>query len=136
MFDTREYEWSDITLIVAGRDVKGFRGVKYTEKQEKEALYAKGNKAHSIQRGNISYEGELTMTQSEYELLRMSMGGSILNGRVLQITVAYGNPSKGDLMITDTLLHVEFTEDSTEWKQGDKFQEKSLPIICMDKKRI
>ncbi len=136
MFDTREYEWSDITLIVAGRDVKGFRGVKYTEKQEKEALYAKGNKAHSIQRGNISYEGELTMTQSEYELLRMSMGGSILNGRVLQITVAYGNPSKGDLMITDTLLHVEFTEDSTEWKQGDKFQEKSLPIIFMDKKRI
>ena len=136
MFDTREYEWSDITLIVAGRDVKGFRGVKYTEKQEKEALYAKGNKAHSIQRGNISYEGELTMTQSEYELLRMSMGGSILNGRVLQITVAYGNPSKGDLMITDTLLHVEFTEDSTEWKQGDKFQKKSLPIIFMDKKRI
>ena len=136
MFDTREYEWSDITLIVAGRDVKGFRGVKYTEKQEKEALYAKGNKAHSIQRGNISYEGELTMTQSEYELLRISMGGSILNGRVLQITVAYGNPSKGDLMITDTLLHVEFTEDSTEWKQGDKFQEKSLPIIFMDKKRI
>lgn len=136
MFDTREYEWSDITLIVAGRDVKGFRGIKYSEKQEKEALYAKGNKAHSIQRGNISYEGELTMTQSEYELLRMSMGGSILNGRVLQITVAYGNPSKGDLMITDTLLHVEFTEDSTEWKQGDKFQEKSLPIIFMDKKRI
>ena len=136
MFDTREYEWSDITLIVDGRDVKGFRGIKYTEKQEKEALYAKGNKAHSIQRGNISYEGELTMTQSEYELLRMSMGGSILNGRVLQITVAYGNPSKGDLMITDTLLHVEFTEDSTEWKQGDKFQEKSLPIIFMDKKRI
>ena len=136
MFDTREYEWSDITLIVAGRDVKGFRGIKYSEKQEKEALYAKGNKAHSIQRGNISDEGELTMTQSEYELLRMSMGGSILNGRVLQITVAYGNPSKGDLMITDTLLHVEFTEDSTEWKQGDKFQEKSLPIIFMDKKRI
>ena len=136
MFDTREYEWSDITLIVSGRDVKGFRGVKYAEKQEKEALYAKGNKPHSIQRGNISYEGELTMTQSEYELLRMAMGGSILNGRVLQITVAYGNPSKGDLMITDTLLHVEFTEDSTEWKQGDKFQEKSLPIIFMDKKRI
>lgn len=136
MFDTREYEWSDITLIVAGRDVKGFRGVKYSEKQEKEVLHAKGNKPHSIQRGNISYEGELTMTQSEYELLRMSMGGSILNGRVLQITVAYGNPSKGDLMITDTLLHVEFTEDSTEWKQGDKFQEKSLPIIFMDKKRI
>lgn len=135
MFDTREYEWSDITLIVAGRDVKGFRGIKYTEKQEKETLYAKGSKPHSIQRGNISYEGELTLTQSEYEMLRLAMGGSILNDSV-SVTVSYGNPSRGDLMITDVLLRCEFTEDSTEWKQGDKYQEKSLPIIFMDKKRV
>lgn len=75
MVNTREFEWSDISLVVAGRDIKGFRGVKYSEKQEKEALYAKGNKAHCIQSGNIAYEGELTLTQSEYETLRLAMGG-------------------------------------------------------------
>ena len=135
MVNTREFEWSDISLVVAGRDIKGFRGVKYSEKQEKEALYAKGNKAHSIQSGNIAYEGELTLTQSEYETLRLAMGGSILSGS-LSMVVAYGNPSKGDVMVTDALSGCEFTEDSTEWKQGDKFQEKSLPFVFLSKKSV
>ena len=135
MVNTREFEWSDISLVVAGRDIKGFRGVKYSEKQEKEALYAKGNKAHCIQSGNIAYEGELTLTQSEYEMLRLAMGGSILSGS-LSMVVAYGNPSKGDVMVTDALSGCEFTEDSTEWKQGDKFQEKSLPFVFLSKKSV
>lgn len=135
MVNTREFEWADISLVVAGRDIKGFRGVKYSEKQEKEALYAKGNKAHCIQSGNIAYEGELTLTQSEYETLRLAMGGSILSGS-LSMVVAYGNPSKGDVMVTDALSGCEFTEDSTEWKQGDKFQEKALPFVFLSKKSV
>lgn len=135
MVNTREFEWSDISLVVAGRDIKGFRGVKYSEKQEKEALYAKGNKAHCIQSGNIAYEGELTLTQSEYETLRLAMGGSILSGS-LSMVVAYGNPSKGDVMVTDALSGCEFTEDATEWKQGDKYQEKSLPFVFLSKKSV
>ena len=135
MVNTREFEWSDISLVVAGRDIKGFRGVKYSEKQEKEALYAKGNKAHCIQSGNIAYEGELTLTQSEYETLRLAMGGSILSGS-LSMVVAYGYPSKGDVMVTDALSGCEFTEDATEWKQGDKFQEKSLPFVFLSKKSV
>lgn len=130
MFNSREYEWSDITLVVAGRVVKGFRGVKHTSKQEKEALYAKGNKPHSIQSGNISYDGEITVTQSEYESLRLAMGGSILRGSVSMV-VSYGNPSQGDMMKTDTLVGCQFTEDATEWKQGDKFQEKTLPFLFL-----
>ena len=135
MVNTREFEWSDVSAVVAGRDIKGLRGVKYSEKQEKEALYGKGNKAHCIQSGNITYEGELTLTQSEYETLRLAMGGSILSGSFSMI-VAYGNPSKGDVMVTDALSGCEFTEDSTEWKQGDKFQEKSLPFVFLSKKSI
>lgn len=135
MVNTREYEWADISLIVAGRDIKGFRGVKYSEKQEKEAVHAKGNRPHCIQSGNITYEGELTLLQSEYETLRLAMGGSILSGS-LSMVVAYGNPSKGDVMVTDVLSGCEFTEDGTEWKQGDKFQEKSLPFVFLSKKSV
>ena len=135
MVNTREFEWSDISLVVAGRDIKGFRGVKYSGKQEKEELYAKGNKPHCIQSGNIAYEGELTLTQSEYETLRLAMGGSILSGS-LSMVVAYGNPSKGDVMVTDALSGCEFTEDATEWKQGDKFQEKSLPFVFLSMKSV
>ena len=87
----------------------------------------------SIQRGNKTYEGELTLVQSEYEALRRASGGDILDAS-LDIIASYGNPSHGDVITTDILVGVEFTEDNTEWKQGDKFQEKTLPFIFLDKK--
>lgn len=131
MVNTREYEWSDVTVVMAGRLITGLRGVKYSSKQEKELLHAKGNKPHSIQRGNKTYDGEITLLQSEYEALRQACGGDILDASV-DIVAVYGNPSAGDIMTTDILIGVEFTEDNTEWKQGDKFQEKTLPFLCID----
>ena len=135
MVNTREYEWSDVTVVLAGRLVTGLRGVKYSAKQEKELLHAKGNKPHSIQRGNKTYDGEVTLLQSEYEALKQASGGDILDASI-DIVAAYGNPSAGDVITTDMLVGVEFTEDNTEWKQGDKFQEKTLPFIFIDKKSL
>ncbi len=130
-FNSKQYEFSDITVIMGGRDITGLRGIKYSEKQEKEALFAKGNKAHSIQRGNISYEGEITLTQSEYEALRLAGDGSVMP-LSFNIQVSYGNPSTGAVMITDELQFAEFTEAAKELKQGDKFMEITLPFICLN----
>ncbi len=135
MVNTREYEWSDVTVVMAGRPVTGLRGVKYSAKQEKELLHAKGNKPHSIQRGNKTYDGEITLLQSEYEALKQACGGDILDAS-LDIVAAYGNPTAGDVITTDVLVGVEFTEDNTEWKQGDKFQEKTLPFLFIDLKNL
>lgn len=135
MVNTREYEWADVTVVMAGRNITGLRGVKYSSKQEKELLHAKGNKPHSIQRGNKTYDGEITLLQSEYEALRQACGGDILDSS-MDIVAAYGNPSAGDVITTDILVGVEFTEDNTEWKQGDKFQEKTLPFLFIDKKSL
>lgn len=135
MFNSREYEWADINVVLAGRTVTGFRAVKYSSKQEKEALYAKGNKPHGIQRGNKSYEGSISLTQSEYEALSQASGGDILDVS-LDLVVSYGNPTKGDVIVTDLLQGAEFTEDNTEWKQGDKFLEKELPFVFLDKKKV
>jgi len=133
MFDSKEYEWSDLTFLLGGRDVTGFRGIKYGEKQEKEVVYAKGNKPKTIQRGNKSYEGEITVLQSELETLRAAGGGSIMGLR-LDAVVGYGNPSNGDTLIFDKVLGIEFTEDIKEIKQGDKFMEGKLPFIALDVK--
>lgn len=133
MVNTREYEWSDVNVVMAGRPVTGLRGVKYSAKQEKELLHAKGNNPHSVQRGNKTYDGEITLLQSEYEALKQACGGDILDAS-MDIVAAYGNPSAGDVITTDILVGVEFTEDTTEWKQGDKFQEKTLPFLFIDKK--
>ncbi len=130
MFDTRQYEYSDITLSLGGRVITGLRGVKYSSKQEKEAVYGKGNEPLHIQKGNISHEGEITLLQSELETLRMAGKGSVLGLR-LDAVMAYGNPSKGDVLIVDKIRGIEFTEDSKEMKQGDKFMEVTLPFICL-----
>ena len=131
MFSTREYEWSDVTVIMAGRNVAGLRGVEYKMSQEKEVLYGKGNKPHTIQRGNKSYDGTITITQSEYEAIRAAAGGDVLDIS-FNIIVSYGNPSKGDVMTTDLLKGVEITEVPKGMKQGDKFAEIALPIIMLE----
>jgi hypothetical protein len=131
MFDSKEYEWSDITLLLGGSDLTGIRSIKYGEKQEKEAVYAKGNKPKTIQRGNRSFEGEFGVLQSELETLRAAGGGSIMGLR-LDAVVGYGNPTNGDTLIFDKVLGIEFTEDIKEIKQGDKFMEGKLPFIALD----
>jgi hypothetical protein len=127
----RQYEFADLTLYLGGRDVTGFRGIKYTSKHEKEVLYGKGNRGMSIQKGNISHEGEISLTQSELETLKALGKGSVL-GLSLNAVVAYGNPAKGDVLITDKIIALQFTEEVKEIKQGDKFMEITLPFICLD----
>lgn len=130
MFNSRQYSYADITLELGGRIVTGARGIKYDSKMEKELVYAKGNEPQHIQRGNVSYEGELTILQSELETLRLLGQGSVLNLR-LDATVVYGDPSKGDTLVVDKIRGLEFTEDGKEMKQGDKFMEVTLPFIAL-----
>lgn len=136
MINGRQYEFADISLVLGGRDVCGLRGIKYSEKQEKEVLYGKGNKPLSVQKGNLSYEGEISLTQSELETLktlaRTQTGRSSIMSLNLNAVVCYGNPLKGDTMITDRIYGIQFTEDAKELKQGDKFMEVTLPFICTD----
>lgn len=130
-FDSREYEWADLTLILGGTDITGIRAVKYTEKIEREALYAKGRNPHSIQSGNIAYEGEITMLRGDYEKLVKAGKGSVLS-LALDGLFSYGNPTAGDALLSNRASGIRFTEASKDFKQGDKFQEITLPFICLN----
>lgn len=130
----REYEWADIELVISGVPVTGFRGIKYGPKQEKEALFAKGSKPLAIQNGNKSYDGEFMLTQSAVEALRVASKGDLLDIRSASAVVVYGNPSKGEAPVTDTLIGISFTENVKDWKQGQKFAEITLPFLYLDQK--
>lgn len=130
MFNSREYEWADLTLVLGGRDITGFRGIKYTEKAEKEPIFGKGRHAHSIQTGNVTVEGEITIFQSEAIALEKAGAGSIL-GLNLDGVVSYGDPSTGSAMTTDRIVGISFTEAPKEIKQGDKFMEITIPFIAI-----
>lgn len=131
----RQYEFADVTLILGGRDVVGLRGISYTESQEKETIYGKGNKPLAIQKGNFSYEGSITLLQSEVETLRVlaktETGRASLMGLTLDAVVCYGDPLKGDVMITDRINSLQFTEDPKEMSQGDNSMEIELPFIAL-----
>ena len=133
-FDSREYEFADLTLVLGGKDITGFRSIKYSVKQEKELVYGKGNEPLKIQKGNKAYEGELGVLQSELEtLVANSKDGSVLSLQ-LDAVVAFGDPSKGDMMLVDILQGIQFTEEPKELKQGDKFADIKLPFIFLRKK--
>ncbi len=135
MFNSRQYEWADITVFAGGRDITGIRSIKYSTKQEKELLHGKGNNPLSIQKVNKTNEGEIGLLQSELEALEVAAGGSILDLE-LNVVVTYGNPSKGDAVKTDQLIGVQFTEDPRELKQGDKFMEITVPFLFLEKKPL
>ena len=133
-FNSREYEWADVSVVAAGRMITGIRGVAYTSSQEKEALYGKGNKPHSIQRGNKTFAGSIRLLQSELEALELAAGGDALDIS-FNIVVAYGNPAKGDVITTDLLVGCEITEIPKGLNQNDKFMEIELPLVMLDVKR-
>lgn len=130
-FNSREYEWGDLTVVIAGRPVTGIRGLSYTSSQEKEALYGKGNKPHAIQRGNKTFSGSIRLLQSELEALEKAAKGDALDAQ-FNIIASYGNPQKGDVIKTDLLKGCEITEVPKGLNQNDKFMEIELPLVIMD----
>ena len=131
MFNSREYEWADLTFLLGGKDLTGFRGIKYTIKQEKEVVYGKGNMPIAIQKGNKSIEGEITILQSELETMRLQSGTKSILDLQLDGVVCYGNPANGDVLVTDVVQGIQFTDEPKELKQGDKFMEITLPFIAL-----
>lgn len=132
MFNSKEYEFADMTVVLAGRDITGIRSLQYTAKQEKEVVYAKGNKPHSVQHGNKSYEATVGLLQSELEAIIESSPNKDPLDISFNIVAVYGNPSNGDAIVTDIIKGVEFTEIPKSLKQADKFMEIELPSVALD----
>lgn len=129
----RQYEFGDLQLLLGGRDVIGFRGVSYTKTRDKEPVYGKGAHPHSIQRGNIAVTGQIVLLQSELEILQKSSPtGSILD-LVLDAIVNYGgNIENGaGTMKIDRIIGLQFTEETKELNQEDKFMEVTLPFVAL-----
>lgn len=136
----REYEWADISVVAGGVPIAGFRAVSYKREREKEAIFAKGRKAHSIQAGNESVTGSITFTQSQLEALEVATGGNLLTAK-LDIVVSYGaelnaSSAASAVISTDIIVGAEFTEYEKGMSQGDKFMEIEMPFLALDIKNV
>lgn len=130
LINGREYEWADICLNVGGVEISGFRGVSYKESQEKEPLHAKGNKPRSIQRGNKTFSGSLTFTQSEVLALKAAAGSLSLLDISTDIVIAY-TPENSEKITVVTIRGAEFTDIEEKMSQGDKYMDIELPFVAL-----
>ena len=131
-FNSAEYAFCNISVIVLGKKIGGLRGIKYKTAMEKEVVYGAGNEPRGMQHGNKSYDGELALLQSEIEAMTLAAGAgkSIVDMTGVDIVVVY-MPKGGGVLVTDIIKHAEFTEVEKGMNQNDKFAEISLPFIAL-----
>lgn len=127
-FNSRQYEWADVTVILGGKDMLTIRGIKYKKTSDNEALFAKGRHAISIQRGNESVEGEIGILQSELIELEESAPNKDLFQLSVDIEVSY---SSNGVVRTDRVTGVRFGEYEKSFAQGDKFMEVPIPFLAL-----
>lgn len=134
-FNSNEYAWVDLNVVMQGRVVAGLTALTYTATQTKTNIYAKGNKPYARTRGNKEYEGSIGILQSELEALQRGVanGRDILDIGPFDISVAYSNEEGGEV-VSDIIKGCEFTEVSKSLSQNDPFMEIELPIIIGDVK--
>jgi hypothetical protein len=131
-FNSAEYSWADVKVVVLGKEIKGIAGVTYKVSQEKEVIYGAGNEPRGMARGNKSYEGELVLRQSELESLKNAAGKGkdITDLAGFDIVIAY-IPERGGQIVTDVVKYAEFTEVEKKMAQNDKKMEITLPFIAL-----
>lgn len=133
--DSKEVEWSDCELFFNGAKVTKFQGFKVKNAQEKEFLYAEGNEAISIQRGNKAKTGEFRLLKGAVDALNaaaVAAGGEDLTDISL-VAVLKFKPKGIRTIQTITLYGVEFTEYEYGMEQNAKSMPIALPIMFLRK---
>lgn len=130
-FNSNDYGWKNISVGVNGTLIESIQGASWKEKVDSAPVYGKGNKPRGIQDGNYSYEGQLTLLQSDFRAILKASGNKGLKGlRDMVIDVAYEDDLGG--LMTTSCVGVRITEIGEESKQGDKEIPVTLPFIALD----
>lgn len=132
-FNSKEYAWIDVNVVLLGKPVTGLRGIEYKSKRQKEALYATGKKARGIQLGKKEYEGTITVLQSELIAMQAAAkakGYDDITDLEFDIIVSY--IPEGGVVQTDKVVNASITEAPNSIKVDDLYSEHALPFIACD----
>ena len=133
MFNSEEYAWKDLTIVMAGKPVTGIQAVKYAVERSAEYNYGAGDNPHSIQKGNKSYPGEIALNQSEVEALILSCKAKGVDDPTDISFDIVANYSKSitSAQVTDILRSCTITKLEKGWNQGDSKMVITLPIMIL-----
>lgn len=133
-FDSKEYQFKDLQVVVAGEPLAELKELKYGLKRDKEYNYGRGDKPNSIQHGNLEGSGNIKLTQSALERLVAKAPNGDITLLQFNIVAAYA-PELGDKQSVDIIQMAEVTEWAKGMAQGDKLAEIDLPIMFLDVKQ-
>ena len=104
----KEYSFADISLNLLGRDVVGLKGIKYNTTRDHQNVIGKGGRPVAMSRGQKNFEGTLTLTQSEVELIQegLAPGKDLTDLPPFPIVVSYA--PEGGVLKTDILEKCRF----------------------------
>lgn len=132
VFNSKQFEWSNIEIVVLGRSIQGVVAIEWTTKKDKEYTYGRGNNPRSIQHGRKSYEGSITLLQSEVEALEEA--ARIVNPTFditdieFDIAISFADGVRIRRHIVQT---VSITEVPKAIGSDDKFMEIELPFMAL-----
>lgn len=132
-FNSNEYAWIDVRVVLLGREVTGLRGIEYKIKHQIESLFAMGSKPRGVQRGKKEYEGTITLLQSELIALDRAAqenGYEDITDINFDIIVSY--MPQNLVVTTDKIVGVAITEAPRAMKVDDLQMEIALPFIALD----
>jgi hypothetical protein len=131
-FNSEEFGFVDLTVIMLGRSVLGLRGLRFKVSQQKKNVRGAGRKPIARWRGAVEYEGSVTVLLSELIAMMQSQGVASSIGVVgikpFDIVAAFAAQA-GDTVTTFNLTYVEFMEYEVNVNQSDEEIEIELPII-------
>jgi hypothetical protein len=132
-FDTKDFEFKDISVAIGGANVTRLRGIKYKTSMEKEHLHGAGDEPLSIQSGNRMYAGTLEITAialRDLNAAAIAAGGRDALDLKFDVVVSYRSAVNRPLMLR-TIVGVELEEFEEGMTQGEKFSTISLPFKAL-----
>ena len=138
-FDTKEFGFNDLKIVIAGRPIIGLRGLKIKTSLEMEDITGQGGKTVSRGFGEEKAEGELTLLGSEFNALEtyalQTKNLSSIHKLVFDIPIVVGSSlSSGFVRYLATGCQIK--EREFEMAAGQQYQEYTLPLAVATFKRI
>lgn len=132
-FDSKDVEWSDLSISVGGAQLTKIRSVKYGVKTAKTHLFAEGDAPISIQSGNREPQGSIKVLKTAIDTLNaaaVAAGGRDITDLVFDIIITWKAQGTRPLQ-TDRLVGCQVSGFEKGIEQGGDKMEVELPFLFL-----
>ena len=128
LINGQSYDWSSISLLIAGVPVYGVTSITYLEEQTIEDNYGLGRRAVTRSFGEIVNTGSITFQREELVALEQAApNGRIQDIAPFDIIVAYLPPGV-NTKVVHVLKQCQFKNNGVDTSQGDTTIEQSIDL--------